>query len=67
MQLDPDDTDRVVWLSIPVSPETAARLSNLADICHADPKKVAASLLHDLLKDDEEAHALEAIPVAGHA
>ena len=32
------------------------RLRHLSDICHADEKSVAASLLHDILKDDEEAH-----------
>ena len=36
--------------------ETAERLRHLSDICHADEKSVAASLLHDILKDDEEAH-----------
>lgn len=53
-QLD-DDTD-VVWISVPLSVRTAARLRNLANDCHAAADKVAASLLHDVLADDEAAH-----------
>jgi hypothetical protein len=47
------DDHEVVCIPIPLSPETARRLQALSDICHADPVKVAASLLHDLLKEDE--------------
>ena len=50
---DPQDT---VWISIPLDGETAARLQSLSNDCHAEPVSVAASLLHDLLKDDEEAN-----------
>lgn len=46
----------IVWVSVPLDAETAERLRALSDICHADEKSVAASLLHDVLKDDEEAH-----------
>lgn len=60
-------TDDVAIISIPVDAETYRRLTSLADICHADPKKVAASLLHDILKDDEEAHELALMPVLGHS
>jgi hypothetical protein len=42
-----------VFIRIPLSPETAKRLEALSDHCHADPVKVAASLLSDILKDDE--------------
>lgn len=45
-----------VWVSIPLDAETAERLRNLSDICHADEQSVAASLLHDILKDDAETH-----------
>ncbi len=48
-----------VWLSVALDIETAERLRALADICHADQASVAASLLHDVLKDDEDAHAAE--------
>ena len=58
---DTDDSPKVC-LRIPVSEETLARLQNLSDICHADPIKVAASLLHDVLKEDEDAHFLLAAP-----
>jgi predicted transcriptional regulator len=51
-----EDEQGVAWLSIPLSAETRERLRHLADICHADPVQVAASLLHDVLKDDEVAH-----------
>ncbi len=47
-----------VWVSIPLDAETAERLRILADDCHvADVSTLAASLLHDVLKDDEDAHA----------
>ncbi len=48
----------VDWISVPLSEETAARLQDLSDHCHADPVGVAASLLHDILKDDADAHYL---------
>lgn len=47
----------VVWISLPLDAETAARLQDLSDMCHADRVVVAASLLHDVLKDDCDAHA----------
>ena len=52
-----DSEEEIVWFSIPLNGETIERLMMLSDICHADPVKVAASLLHDVLKDDEEANA----------
>lgn len=52
---DPEDT---VWIRIPLDSVTAARLQNLSDDCHAAPTTIAASLLHDLLRDDCEAHYL---------
>lgn len=55
-----EDQNPVVWISIPLDGETAARLQNLSDVCHAAPTNIAASLLHDILKDDEEAN----LPVA---
>jgi hypothetical protein len=57
------DDHEVVCIPIPLTPETVRRLQALSDICHADPVKVAASLLRDILADDEEAHFLEnAVP-----
>lgn len=55
MQTGSDDKD-IVWVSVPLDAATAARLENLADICHAPKTAVAASLLHDVLADDEQAH-----------
>lgn len=54
--------DRTVWISVPLDVETVERLRNLSDACHADPDSVAASLLHDILKDDEECHYLLTAP-----
>jgi hypothetical protein len=51
-----DDQHETVWISIPLDPLTAARLRNLSDVCHVDPIGVAASLLHDVLAEDDEAH-----------
>jgi hypothetical protein len=48
------------WIKIPLDGETAERLRNFSDLCHAAPERIAASLLHDVLKDDEEAN----LPVA---
>ena len=56
-----------LWISVPLSGDTVRRLKKLADMCHADPKAVAASLLHDVLADDEGAHPLEVMPVLGRA
>lgn len=52
------DEKPVVWFSVPLDGDTIDRLMNLSDICHADPVAVAASLLHDILADDADAHAL---------
>ena len=59
------DQNAVIWISIPLDGETAARLQSLSDVCHAAPTNVAASLLHDILKDDEETHLLLTAPAAG--
>ena len=50
-----DEAPPVRWISVPLDAKTAARLANLSDECHCDPVKVAASLLHDVLADDEAA------------
>lgn len=55
------------YISIPVDAETLRRLASLADMCHADLKAVAASILHDVLADDEAAHELEFMPTSGSA
>jgi predicted transcriptional regulator len=58
-----DEAEEMTWISIPLDPQTAARLRNLSDACHAAPTNIAASLLHDILKDDEEANLPAAIAV----
>lgn len=58
MANDRDDLKtEVVWISLPLDAETAAILQDLSDMCHADRVVVAASLLHDVLHDDREAHS----------
>ena len=52
-----DDAAPIRWLSIPLDAKTAERLANLSDVCHNDPVRVAASLLRDILADDEAAHS----------
>jgi hypothetical protein len=59
--------DTIGFISIPVDAETLRRLTSLADMCHADLRSVAASLLHDVLAEDEAAHELELMPPAGWA
>jgi hypothetical protein len=58
MGLDHEETDGVHWIRVPIDAITAARLAHLARIVEAEPISIAASLLHDILKDDESAHEL---------
>lgn len=58
-----DDEEELVLFSVPLNGATVERLMRLADICHADPRKIAASLLHDVLAEDEAAHeSTEEVP-----
>lgn len=52
----PKDHDGVIWITVPLDSRTAERLQHLSDVCHDAPTNVAASLLHDILKDDADAH-----------
>ena len=53
----PNNPDKpVVWINVPLSLETADMLHSVADMCHSSPQSVAASILHDVLKDDATAH-----------
>lgn len=52
----PKDLDGVIWITVPLDGRTAARLRNFSDAIHETPTDVAASLLHDILADDAEAH-----------
>lgn len=63
---DPDQQE-ISYIRIPVSPETKERLLHVANMSHADPEAVAGSIVHDVLKDDEEAHFLDLLPRAGRA
>lgn len=53
-----------VWVRIPLDGTTAIRLLRLSDAIKEDASKIAASLLHDILQDDEDAHNLAGIPPA---
>lgn len=59
--------DDITVIEVAVDGETLRRLMKIADMSHAAPRAVAASLLHDILKDDEDAHLLELMPPAGRA
>ena len=48
-------------ITIALDEETSRRLDLLSDDCHDRPESIAASLLHDVLKDDE-IYNLEEIP-----
>lgn len=60
----PKDPDGIIWISVPLDADTAAMLEALSNECHADPVKVAASLIHDVLRDDSETHFLISAPAA---
>jgi hypothetical protein len=46
-----------VWINVPLDAETHRMLARLADVCHSPSiESVAASLLHDIIRDDQEAH-----------
>lgn len=56
--------EKAKFITVPLDEETARRLEVLSAECGADDESVAAFLLHDLLKDDELAHAFEGnVPV----
>ena len=67
----PNNPDKpVVWINVPLSLETADMLQALADICHAEPTIIAASLLRDVLADDIETHddhQLQSMPTPSNA
>lgn len=58
------DPEGIIWISVPLDADTAAMLETLSNECHADPVKVASSLLHDVLRDDSDAHFLISAPAA---
>jgi hypothetical protein len=57
------DNEDVVWLHVPLSQCTVARLQRLSLICQAESTAIAASLLHDILMDDAIAH--DEVSIAG--
>ena len=44
-------------IEIELDAATQERLDDLARVCGADARQIAASLLHDILRDDAIAHA----------
>lgn len=51
-----DEGEEVVYFRVPLRLDTVARLMTVSELSHADPVAVAASLLNDVLKEDEDAH-----------
>jgi len=60
-----NDPEETVFLELAIDRETADRLLELSRFCQADPNTIAASLLHDILADDEAANIPTAV-AAGH-
>lgn len=63
MGRDHEEAEGVLWIRVPLDAITAARLAHLANIVEAEPISIAASLLHDILKDDDAAHDLSGLAV----
>lgn len=53
----PDDSrDDETRFEIGLDHETVRRLMEVADLSHAEPRVILASIIHDVLHDDELAH-----------
>lgn len=57
-----DDTPNVLPLEL--GNKTMARLLRLAAACGDSPEKIAASLLHDILADDEAVNVMQPVEVS---
>lgn len=60
MKRKPTTDDDVELVPIPLDRETIARLARLGRLVDDHPMRIAGSILHDVLKDDEDAHILDA-------
>lgn len=60
-------TDESLAVMIPLDAETFRRLVMLSRAVADDPITVAASLLHDILRDDEYENVLEMLPNRLHS
>lgn len=54
-----DEDGPLTEFSVLLDDQTVARLMRLSEMCHTPPRVVLASIIHDVLKDDEDAHLLE--------
>lgn len=54
-------TDDTITIEVEIDDETEARLLRLSRVCGDLPGKIAASLLHDILADDQTFNEVEAI------
>lgn len=52
-----DDQEELVLFTIALDDVTVARLMEIADNAHADPRKVAAAIVKDVLEDDARQHS----------
>lgn len=54
-----EDDDDVELVPVPMDRETRRRLVELSKVIGDQPYRVAGSLLRDVLKEDEDAHAFD--------
>lgn len=53
-----------VFFRVPIDDATVVRLMTVADETHNDPATIIASIVRDVLKDDEDAHLPAPKPIA---
>ena len=53
--------DDTITIEVEIDDETEAHLLRLSRVCGDSPGKIAASLLHDILADDQTFNEVEAI------
>ena len=53
--------DDTITIEVEIDDETEARLLRLSRVCGDSPGKIASSLLHDILADDQTFNEVEAM------
>ena len=54
-------TGKTITIEVEIDDETEARLLRLSRVCGDSPGKIASSLLHDILADDQTFNEVEAM------
>ena len=54
-------TDDTITIEVEIDDETEARLLRLSRVCGDSPGKIASSLLHDILADDQTFNEIDAV------